>query len=169
MPFSPMIDLPVLIDSREQNPWEFPAKHLQFRVTTERDALPTGDYSIKGHAGRYGERAGLCIERKAGWMELAKNTTGKDQTRFVNELERMKAFDLRYLVVCQSPEALKMGQLPPHIDTARLINQVLNLCERYKVLFYFARDHQAGSRFAMGVLNRYALRCGLHRTTSLEF
>jgi ERCC4-type nuclease len=168
MPCLPTTELDVLIDSREQLPFTFPASVGSYRIKTHRDTLPTGDYSIVGHAGRYGEKAGLCIERKKDWSELWKNTSARDVVRFSNELERMKAFDLRYLIVTQSADVLRMGQFHPSIDPVLLINRVLNLCESYGVKFYFAADHQAGERFALGVIKRYADRVGVYKTKTTQ-
>jgi hypothetical protein len=168
MPSLPTTDLQILIDTREQLPFAFPASVGQYRIKTSRDSLPTGDYSIIGHAGRYGEKAGLCIERKKDWSELWRNTGPRDVVRFSNELERMKAFDLRYLIVTQSAEALRMGQVHPSIDPVMLINRVLNLCETYGVKFYFAADHHAGERFALGVIKRYADRVGVYTTKTTQ-
>ena len=69
-----MDNFTVIIDTREQQPWEF-GLH-----TTAKRKLDTGDYSIEGleHL--------LCIERKKSVSEIANNITEK---RFKDVLERM--------------------------------------------------------------------------------
>tara|TARA_Y100000590_G_scaffold90261_1_gene101733 strand:- start:6835 stop:7242 length:408 start_codon:yes stop_codon:yes gene_type:complete len=54
--------------------------------------LDTGDYSIEGLEDR------LCIERKASVVELAGNV-GHDRQRFLNEIERMKEFPHKYIIL----------------------------------------------------------------------
>ena len=54
--------------------------------------LDTGDYSIEGLEDK------VCIERKARVSELAINL-GKDKRRFMNEIERMKDFPFKFLIL----------------------------------------------------------------------
>ena len=54
--------------------------------------LDTGDYSIEGLEDK------VCIERKARVSELAINL-GKDKRRFMNEIERMKEFPFKFLIL----------------------------------------------------------------------
>lgn len=64
----------IIIDTREQMPWEF-GHH-----TTSREKLDTGDYSIQGlqHL--------LAIERKHSVSEIANNIT---ENRFVDVIDRL--------------------------------------------------------------------------------
>jgi hypothetical protein len=54
--------------------------------------LETGDYSIEGMEDK------LCIERKGRLSELAINL-GSDKRRFMDEIERMKKFPFKFLVL----------------------------------------------------------------------
>ena len=56
-----MDQLKIIIDTREQKPWEFPGH------TTAVQKLDTGDYSVEGLEDI------LCIERKQNTSEFAKN------------------------------------------------------------------------------------------------
>lgn len=73
----------IIVDTREQNPWEF-GHHV-----TARQKLDTGDYAIEGleHL--------LCIERKQSVSEIANNITEK---RFVDVLERMGEIPHRFML-----------------------------------------------------------------------
>jgi hypothetical protein len=73
----------ILIDTREQNPWEFGAH------TTSREKIDTGDYTIEGMADL------LCIERKQSVSEIANNITEK---RFPAFLERMSEIPHRFML-----------------------------------------------------------------------
>jgi ERCC4-type nuclease len=73
----------IIVDTREQNAWEF-GHH-----TTSRRKLDTGDYSIEGLENL------LCIERKQSVSEVANNITEK---RFANVLERMSEIPHRFML-----------------------------------------------------------------------
>jgi len=78
-----MDDFTVIIDTREQLPWEF-ALH-----STAKRKLDTGDYSIEGleHL--------LCIERKKSVAEIANNIAEK---RFKDVLERMNKMQYPFML-----------------------------------------------------------------------
>lgn len=81
----------ILIDNREQNPWDFTQYGFQQEFTT----VKTGDYTIKGmeHI--------ISVERKASTMELAMNF-GKKWKTFSKELIRMDKIKNRY-IICEFP------------------------------------------------------------------
>jgi hypothetical protein len=84
----------VIKDSREQDGFTFEA--FKGRYTSCNGMvvrkLETGDYSIEGLEDK------LCIERKGRLSELAINL-GKDKYRFMSEIERMKKFPFKFLVL----------------------------------------------------------------------
>jgi ERCC4-type nuclease len=75
----------IIIDTREQTPLPFAS------LPTERRTLATGDYSISGF-----ERA-FSVERKSVG-DLIQSLT-RERDRFSRELQRMRAFDLRRLLI----------------------------------------------------------------------
>jgi DNA excision repair protein ERCC-4 len=75
----------IIIDTREQTPLVFAS------LPTERATLVTGDYSIKGF-----ERD-FSVERKSVADLVQSLTHGRD--RFSRELQRMRAFDFRRLLI----------------------------------------------------------------------
>ena len=77
----------VIVDTREQRPWLFPASAF----CTERATLATGDYTIAGCEQRF------CIERKS--LGDFVGTVIGDWLRFRKELIRMSGFDLAAIVV----------------------------------------------------------------------
>jgi len=79
-----MSDYTIIIDSREQQPWEFPHQLTQVHK------LDTGDYSIAGLENV------LCIERKKSVSEIANNITEK---RFKDVLERMTKFKYSFILL----------------------------------------------------------------------
>jgi len=90
----------VLIDTREQTPWQF--RGLRSKVASgemkplivpiETQGLSTGDYSLKGF-----EESGICIERKS--HEDAVQTFCHGRDRFENELERMQKFQYAAVII----------------------------------------------------------------------
>ena len=79
------IDPVIVIDSREQAPFEFTT--LRARV----DKLDTGDYSV------YGLEHLVCVERKS--LPDLLGCCGRERERFVRELQRMKAYRFRMLII----------------------------------------------------------------------
>jgi len=75
----------IIIDTREQTPLLFA------NLTTERATLATGDYSVKGF-----ERA-FSVERKS--VEDLVQSVTRERDRFSRELQRMRAFDFRRLLI----------------------------------------------------------------------
>ena len=73
----------IVVDNREQLPYEFPGAVVQ--------ALPTGDYSIVGLTNR------VTIERKS--KADAYSSLGLGRARFRREFERLAEFDYAAVVV----------------------------------------------------------------------
>lgn len=74
----------IIVDTREQQPWEFE------NMVKSCAKLDTGDYSLKGleHI--------LCIERKKSVSEIANNIT---ESRFKDVIARMKTFQYAFLLM----------------------------------------------------------------------
>jgi len=76
-------DYTIIIDTREQQPWEF-SHHA-----TAIKKLDTGDYSIEGMEDI------LCIERKKSVSEIANNVTEK---RFKDVIDRMTPYKYSFML-----------------------------------------------------------------------
>lgn len=77
-------DFKIIVDSREQLPWEF-GFH-----TTSRKKLNTGDYSIEGMESIF------TIERKMSVSEIATNIT---ENRFKDVLDRLSKIPHAYMIM----------------------------------------------------------------------
>lgn len=77
----------VIVDTREQTPWTFEGQS----VALERAKLAAGDYSIAGLERR------VAIERKSldDWC----GTVLQDRARFYRELELLRAYDVRCVII----------------------------------------------------------------------
>jgi len=84
----------IIKDTREQEGYTFEPSKTRYHeckgMVTKK--LDTGDYSLEGLEDK------VCIERKASVAEFAKNA-GQDQYRFMQEIERMKEFPHRFIVL----------------------------------------------------------------------
>lgn len=79
-------------DSREQTPLSFTKLS---GVSIIRQGLKTGDYSIQGYEDE------ICFERKSV-QDLVGTLIGGHE-RFLREMERMKDFEIKYILVEHSP------------------------------------------------------------------
>ena len=75
----------VIVDTREQLPWEFES------LTTVRRALPAGDYSLEGL------ELQVAVDRKSldDWV----NTVVHDRIRFKKELRRLAGYQMAVIAV----------------------------------------------------------------------
>lgn len=89
--------LTIVCDSREQNSLSF---HGFRGVKTVRSGLKTGDYSIQGYEDQ------ITFERKSV-QDLVGTLIGGHE-RFLREMERMRAYKVRYILIEHSPEVLYM-------------------------------------------------------------
>lgn len=85
----------VIVDTREQQPWSFEG---QPGITTIRRKLDAGDYSVEGLENR------VAIERKSlnDWV----NTVMRSRTRFYKELDRLRGYDFRCVIIEASVESI---------------------------------------------------------------
>jgi hypothetical protein len=81
----PPSDFRVVVDTREQAPL-FSGEPWSVRGT-----LHTGDYSLLGHEGE------VCLERKS--LEDAYGTFGRGRERFERELERMRVYRTKAILI----------------------------------------------------------------------
>ena len=84
----------IIKDSREQEGYTFESSSSRYHTCEGMVVrkLDTGDYSLEGLEDK------ICIERKASVVELA-NNIGHDTIRFTKEIERMKPFPYKFLIL----------------------------------------------------------------------
>ena len=97
----------IIRDTREKvGYWDFSFYGHEEHISK----LDTGDYSLIGY-----EHI-ICIERKKSVYEIAINV-GKDSKRFEAELERMKEFKYKYLILEFSVADLLSNKIIPNMKT----------------------------------------------------
>ena len=129
----PKEQVKVLVDSREQHPWDLSPMQL------ETAKLATGDYASS--CGRY------LLERKNSVDELIScMTIGRD--RFERELERMQAFASAIVVVEGTYADLAMGCYRSKMKKDSALATLVAWQQRYKISFQFCGTRDEAERFA---------------------
>jgi len=129
----------VLCDTREKLP--LPVGRL--RVI--RDTLPTGDYSYGS-----GEES-FCVERKS-LDDLAQSLT-RDRDRFCRELQRLKAYEFRRVVVIGTRKDIEEHRYKSEASPKAILNSMDAFEVRYVVpVVYFATAEEAAAQLERWVL-----------------
>ena len=123
----------IIEDSREQTPLSFDGLR---GVDVIRQGLKTGDYSLQGYESQ------LCFERKSV-ADLVGTLIGGHE-RFLREMERMKDFEIKYILVEQSAGAVyrycsKLGW-EYKFDT--IMQSLLAYAYHYHVRVRFCKDRK---------------------------
>lgn len=124
----------LIIDTREQTPFVFPGT-----ITTTRGTLHTGDYSIVGYEDRF------TIERKS--LADLVQTIIHNRARFERELERMRPFDFRRVIVTAPFMDVARGNYAhSHANPRAVVASIAAFEVRYNVPFIFAADKREAQR-----------------------
>lgn len=103
--------VPVVVDTREQTPWNLSAALFEVEVAT----LRTGDYTIRGFEDR------LALERKS--LGDFVQTVTRDWLRFRKELYRLAAFDVAAVVVEADVAAVMEHRYESDADPASVLGR----------------------------------------------
>ncbi|MBK9126516.1 MAG: ERCC4 domain-containing protein [Phycisphaerales bacterium] len=122
-----------IVDTREQRPWRF--AHLP----AERGTLATGDYSVRGL------ETLVALERKS--LGDLVGCCGRERTRFVAELQRLRAYRFRAVVVEATLAEIERGGWPGKLTPAHVLGSIASWQARYSP-FVFAGDADAAARWA---------------------
>jgi len=142
-------DFNIIIDTREQQAWEFP------RHTTANKKLDTGDYSLGGLEDI------LCIERKKSVSEIASNITEK---RFEDVLERMTKYKYTYMIFEFSLTDVLMypqgSEIPRHkwkyirISPNFILKKLSEYMVNYNIKIIFGDSPKNAEKIAMALMRR---------------
>ena len=141
----------ILVDTREQQPWDFGIYGCETAAATQK----TGDYTVEGYEDL------IVIERKRSTGELAMNL-GKKSKQFEAEMERMLGFRYRYLI-CEFPserfiEFPKGSTIPrkmwPKIpmNGKFMFSRLMKWCEHYGVEAIFCNNKGEAEKEAWRVI-----------------
>ncbi len=136
----------ILIDTREQTP-------LPMTTGSQPATLCTGDYSILGLEDRF------AVERKSIGDLIGSLTTGRE--RFTRELQRLRAYDFRRLLVIGHEEEIKTGRYRSGASPTAMLHSLYSIEAKYCPVV-FAPTPEAGAalieRWAFWYV-RSALQC----------
>ena len=116
----------IVVDTREQVPWTFEGQGFN----TVRAKLDSGDYSIKGLEAR------VAIERKSidDWTK----TVLYDSKRFYRELERMRAYDFRCVIIESGIREIIGGEFRSQAKPSSILGFVAEVSVSQSVPVYLA-------------------------------
>ena len=140
----------IIVDSREQLPWEFEG------VNVQRAKLEVGDYSVAGLERR------VCVERKS--LDDFVNTCLQQQHRFFVELRRMASMEMRCVIVeAELTEMIEDEAYRSHVPASAMLGFVTSIIVDFRVPVYFAGDRGAAATLCAALLER----CG-KKLTAVE-
>ena len=154
-PTQPIVRAPftVVIDTREQSPWEFRGitadatkGHAVYNVETVRMTLAEGDYTIQGRESE------IRVERKSAADLFATLTHGRK--RFERELVRLSSFAFSAVVV--EAEFVDLVQRPPTGMRPRsFVGSYVALSQRYPTRWFFAGNRPFAEVMAFRLMERW--------------
>lgn len=136
----------IVVDTREQEPYSFPPA----RFTTERRALPAGDYSLAGLEHQ------VAVERKTA--EDFVHTVIRDRERFRRELLKLAEYDRACVVVEAGLDDILSGAYHSGAHPASVVGAALSIIVDYGVPVFFCSNRQCARRFVEEYLLRYHRR-----------
>ncbi|MFN7873691.1 MAG: ERCC4 domain-containing protein [Pirellula sp.] len=146
MPELKIEDLTVVIDTREQTPWDLSPCRVQVA------GLDTGDYSVKGL------ESVVAIERKslADFVQCC----GSERERFQRELDRLRGFATSAVVIEASWSDFELGQWRSKLTSKQVQASFVSwIAQGHRMIL--GRDHETAAKIARGILfysARYRLR-----------
>ena len=135
------IEPTIVVDTREQEPWSFR------NLPTESGTLDTGDYSVRGLEHR------VAVERKSLDDLLA--CVGRERERFKRELQRLRGYRLRCLVVEASYADLERGGWRSKIQPSHVLGSLAAWMAQYSLPIWLAGNRESAAGFA----ERYLYQC----------
>lgn len=129
----------ILIDTREQSPFEFRG------LATLRRGLKTGDYTLQGY------QKLLCVERKSH-SDLFGTLARRDNfARFERELGRMEAFRWAFLVVEDTPEGVVNGFSYSNANGPLVLDKMVRVCCQHGVQPVFGGNKWGAERVTLAI------------------
>ena len=132
----------IIIDTREQTPWSFPKE-----IETIAGTLQAGDYSLKGFEKH------IALERKS--MPDFISCCGSERERFTAELQRLKAYSLRAVIIEGNFRDVVQGNYRSQIKPASVIGSISSWYMKYKTGFFFCDNPEAAATLTLSLMNNY--------------
>jgi len=135
----------ILIDSREQAPWQIDT------YPVEVVGLPVGDYGVRGFSDWVNPR--FIVERKS-LADLVQSLTW-ERERFWKEIEKMNQFRFRCLIVEADRADMENGCYGSRANPHAIIQSVLALQVRCNVHVVWAGTPEGAARLFQGLVRQF--------------
>lgn len=137
----------IIVDTREQQPWTFEGLP---GIVTRRGKLDTGDYSVSGFEHR------ITIERKS--IEDWTGTILRERARFYRELNRMRAYDFRCVIIEASVRDIEEKRYKSAVGPKAVFGFVAEITVSQSIPVYLG-----GTRAECQLLAAHLLRAASNR------
>ncbi len=137
----------IIIDTREQQPWEFD------HFTTSSKKLDTGDYTVEGYEDI------LCIERKKSVGEFANNIVEK---RFADVIDRMTKYKYAFFIMefsMQDVLSYPIGSNVPkrmwdhlRVTSSFILKVLLEIQLKHNIKILFCDDKSNATKIAQSLM-----------------
>jgi len=142
-------DFTIIVDTREQQPWEF-----EYYSKASRK-LDTGDYSIEGLESLF------TIERKKSVSEIANNIS---ENRFNKELDRLNSYKYKFLLLefsLQDVLDYPIGSTVPKkmweklkITNKYILKYLTQISINYNLQTFFCGNKDNAEELALSIIKR---------------
>lgn len=131
----------IIIDQREQAPLRFGKD-----IRTETAFLPVGDYSLRGLT------AEIAIERKS--LPDLTHCCGKDRPRLIEQIERMRSYRFRALVIEARLCEIQIGAYQSRIAPQSVEGTLVKVAHDMGVPVWFAENARGAAQLVERMLVR---------------
>lgn len=145
----------IIIDTREQTPWRFPADQ-----PVERATLASGDYSLAGYETR------VAIERKSLPDFVA--CCGRERARFEAELLRLAAYESAAVIIEAPEEAAERHEYRSMMLPQSVITSALAFMQDYRLAVWWAGNAARGAWICRWWLSRWLRKLNERAGKELE-
>ena len=135
----------ILIDTREQLPWEFKS------IKTSPKALKTGDYSLRFLDQDFDND--IALERKT--LDDFVGCCGIHRKRFERELERSMEMPHFFIIIEGSWKEIEMGYYHSKINPNSVIGSILSWQIKYGCHIILAENRTRAKRLALKIFENY--------------
>lgn len=135
----------ILIDSREQRPYEFAGRQVEVK------GLKTGDYSVDYDGEDLSHK--VAIERKSLDDFVGSITTNRE--RFVKELERAKDLEFFAIVIEGSWDDIDAHRYTSLASPKSITGTILSWTVKYNIPIILAGTRQRAEQIVVNYLDAY--------------
>jgi DNA excision repair protein ERCC-4 len=129
----------IVVDSREQQPYEYPGSVVK--------GLPSGDYSVLGYEDR------VAIERKSKADAYA--SLGGGRARFEREVQRLAKLDYAAVVIESTLEDFLVPPAFTRMNPKSAVNSIIAWSVKYRVGLFFAGNRGLARTLIYRLLEKF--------------